>query len=92
MIRYEKEDIGGSGLTLGASAVLDGKHEAIKDGKKRAFNAYDVGLTYEKGPLTFFSGYQHTDSRIIYVRRRHLYQRIDGCLAHLPQGAGLCGL
>lgn len=68
MIRYEKEDIGGSGLTIGASTVLDGKHEAIKDGKKRAFNAYDVGLTYEKGPFTFFSGYQHTDSRIIYVR------------------------
>ena len=39
MIRYEKADIGGSGLTLGASAVLDGKHEAIPGGKSRAFNA-----------------------------------------------------
>lgn len=68
MIRYEKRNIADSGLTIGGSTVLDGSHEAIKDGKKRAFNAYDVGLSYEKGPFTFFTGYQHTDSRIIYVR------------------------
>ena len=86
MIRYEKADIGGSGLTLGASAVLDGKHEAIPGGKSRAFNAYEVGATYEKGPWSLFAGYQHTNSDMIYTRDNDKIREVMGASVTYREG------
>lgn len=86
MIRYEKADIGGSGLTLGASAVLDGKHEAIPDSKGKAVNAYEIGATFDKGPWSLFAGFQHTNSNIIYVRDNDKVREVMGASVTYREG------
>ena len=39
VIRYDLDNIGGSGFKFAIDGILDGKHEVIKGGKNRAFNA-----------------------------------------------------
>ena len=47
MIRYDLNNIGGSGFKFAVDGILDGTHEVIKGGKTRAFNAYDAAIGYK---------------------------------------------
>ena len=49
VIRYDLDNIGGSGFKFAIDGILDGSHEVIKNGKNRAFNAYDLAIGYTGG-------------------------------------------
>jgi len=60
VIRYDLDNIGGSGFKFAIDGILDGSHEVIKNGKNRAFNAYDATIGYNKNGIDASIGYQGT--------------------------------
>lgn len=60
VIRYDLDNIGGSGFKFAIDGILDGKHEVIKGGKNRAFNAYDIAIGYTGSNIDASIGYQST--------------------------------
>ena len=60
VIRYDLDNIGGSGFKFAIDGILDGSHEVIKNGKNRAFNAYDATIGYNKNGIDASLGYQTT--------------------------------
>ena len=60
VIRYDLDNIGGSGFKFAIDGILDGSHEVIKNGKNRAFNAYDATIGYNKNGIDASLGYKTT--------------------------------
>ena len=60
MIRYDLDNIVGSGFHISLDGVLDGSHEVIINGKTRAFNAYDAAAGYQGRNFYAGVGYQRT--------------------------------
>ncbi|WP_298640267.1 porin [uncultured Cardiobacterium sp.] len=60
VIRYDLDNIAGSGFKFAVDGILDGSHEVIKNGKTRAFNAYDAAVGYKGHGLDTSLGYQRT--------------------------------
>ena len=60
MIMYKKENIADSGITVAASAVLDGSHTAFPEGRGRAVMAAEYMLGYQKGGFNTVALYQRT--------------------------------
>ena len=60
MIRYDLDNIAGSGFHISVDGVLDGSHNEIPGGKSKAFNAYDAAAGYTGRNFYAGVGYQHT--------------------------------
>lgn len=60
VIRYDLDNIGGSGFSFAVDGILDGSHDVIKGGKTRAFNAYDATVGYKGHGIDAALGYQAT--------------------------------
>lgn len=68
MIRYDLEDIGGSGFSFAVDGVLDGKHEVIKSGRSRGFNEFSAAVGYKNNTFAVSAGYEGTSGNGIKTK------------------------
>ena len=85
VIRYDLNNIGGSGFKFAVDGILDGTHEVIKGGKTRAFNAYDAAIGYKGHGLDTSLGYQRTSVDAIETELGGKTNEIIGAsIAYMP--------